>query len=177
LNLFWYNYWYSDQNKSFQIHQDNLINKLLYIYLNYGILKKSFKNTYKFWNFSNLNAVHLYFEEENERLLQYIRLAQYRNKVTTEIDILQFRVRRKNLHFTKFWILRYGKWLIINVYALQPLKKKFSFSVIKKKKKIKAFALLRINNIRYFKKNLIRQLLIFNFFKNQELIAQNSYFF
>jgi len=178
LNLFWYNYWFADKNKSFEIHQDNLINKLMYIYLNYGIFKKNSKYSFRFWTFSNLKSINSYLIEDRERVLQYLRFSQYKNKLTQETKIISFRIKRKDLHFTKFWILRFNKWLIINIYALQPLKKKSNIGkFFKKSKYAKASAIPRKSKKNIFRKHLVRQFLIFNFFKNQDLILKNAYLF
>jgi len=178
LNLFWYNYWFTDVNKFFQFHQDNLINKLLYIYLNYGIFRKTFKHSYRFWNFSNLKIVNDELSYEKDRMMQYLRFSQYKNKMTGELKILSFRIRRKDLHFTKFWILRFHDWLVINVYSLQPLKKKSNIGkFLKKIKHPRPASLLRKFKVNKLKKNLIRHVLIFNFFKSLDLNFNNKYFF
>lgn len=178
LNLFWYNYWFTDVNKSFQFHQDNLINKLLYIYLNYGIFRKNLKKSYRFWNFSNLKIVNDYLTYEKDRMMQYLRFSQYKNKMTGELKIISFRIRRKDLHFTKFWILRFHSWLVINVYSLQPLKKKSNITkFFKKGKYAKPSSLLRKFKTNKLKKNLLRHVLIFNFFKSLDSNFNNKYFF
>jgi hypothetical protein len=48
LNLFWYKYWFTDKNNALVIHQDNIINKLMLIYLHFGLFftKNIFFNKY-----------------------------------------------------------------------------------------------------------------------------------
>lgn len=181
LNLFWYNYWYSDTNKSFQIHQDDLLTRLLYTYLNYGVLGKPFKFSHIFWNFTNKKFYLDYLEKKEEDDIQYYRFSQYRNKLTKEKEIIRFRLKRKNLYFTKFWIMRYDNWLIVNIYSLQPLKKRYEqANPWKKSKKEKLsqthpfFITFKIPNLH---KSIARQLLIFKFFNNQESTIKNLYLF
>jgi hypothetical protein len=37
INQFWYHHWYSDVNYSSNLKQDNLFDKLVYMYLRYGL--------------------------------------------------------------------------------------------------------------------------------------------
>ena len=129
LNLFWYRFWYNDKTNALTINQDNLINRLILIYTHYGLLH--FKNIFfnKFW-FGNLT--NLSFNSQNNYNLKYFRLIEYKNKVLNEYRSYKVRNKLKNLYYSKIWILRYQKWLIINFYCFQPLTNK---SIKKNKKK------------------------------------------
>lgn len=119
LNLFWYRYWYNDKNSSLINHQDSLINKLIVLYINYGVLhyKNFFINKYWYPN--------LYFKYKNyesNHLLKYFRIVEYKNRATGENKSYKLRIKSKNLYSSKLWILRYQGWLLINFYFFQPAK-------------------------------------------------------
>jgi hypothetical protein len=130
LNLFWYRFWYNDKINALTVNQDNLINRLILIYTHYGLLH--FKNIFfnKFW-FSNLT--NLSFNSQNNYNLKYFRLVEYKNKVLNEYRSYKIRNKLKNLYYSKIWILRYQKWLIVNFYCFQPLTSKSIKKNIKKK--------------------------------------------
>lgn len=122
LNLFWYRFWYTDKNISFLVTQDDIFNKLLLIYIHYGVLynKTPFMNKY-WWSFLK-NFIKNYNLNYNTK---YFRTIEYKNKIINETRRYKLRNKLKNLYFSKIWILRYQNWLIINFYAYQPLTKKF----------------------------------------------------
>ena len=130
VNLFWYSFWYSDKNSYLTNHQDNLLNKLIFLYLHYGILltKPLFANFYWYQNFNiNFNFI------QNNFNLKYFRLIEYKNKIINEYKAYKIRTKIKNIYFSKIWILRYQNWLIINFYCFQPLNIKKNKKIIKKK--------------------------------------------
>ncbi len=127
LNLFWYNFWFNDKTNAMLNHQDELINKLMFLYLHYGILlsKPLFINKYWYKNYKiNYNFINNNFN------LKYFRIVEYKNKIINEQKAYKIRSKIKNIYFSKIWILRYQNWLIINFYCFQPL-------ATKKNKKIK----------------------------------------
>jgi hypothetical protein len=130
LNLFWYNYWFTDKNNSLTIHQDNLITKLILIYMHYGLLytKNIFLN--KYWY--NMSLKNLQNNQDSYNL-KYFRLIEYKNRVLNENKLYKIRNKIKNIYFSKIWILRYQKWLIINFYCFQPLSNKLNKKSFKKK--------------------------------------------
>jgi hypothetical protein len=130
LNLFWYNYWFTDKNNSLTIHQDNLINKLILVYIHYGLL--STKNIFlnKYWYHVNLKNLQ---NNQDSYNLKYFRLVEYKNRVLNENKLYKIRNKIKNIYFSKIWILRYQKWLIVNFYCFQPLSNKLNKKSLKKK--------------------------------------------
>ena len=98
LNLFWYNYWFNDKNNSIILHQDNLINKLILIYIHYGILtnKNIFLN--KYWYNFNLKTLKNYQDNYN---LKYFRLVEYKNRVLNESKSYKIRNKIKNIYFNR----------------------------------------------------------------------------
>lgn len=121
LNLFWYRFWYNDKINALINQQDYLINRFVYIYVHYGLLCSKNFFIHKYW-YLNLAPYLQIFKQEI--YTKYFRVAEYRNKLNKEIKIYKLRIKIKNLHYTKLWILRYQNWLVINFYWFQPLKKK-----------------------------------------------------
>jgi len=123
LNLFWYRFWYNDKTPSLIIHQDNIINKLIILYIHYGLLlpKNFFINTYWYKNYS-IKYTSLF----NTTNLKYFRIIEYKNKINDDYKAYKIRTKKKNLYFSKIWILRYQNWLIINFYCFQPLSSKIN---------------------------------------------------
>ena len=167
LNLFWYNYWFTDKRPSLVFHQDFLIIKLIYTYVNYGLFFKNNIFFSPFWVGSQEPDLKDKKEKILESITPYFRLMQYKNKVTQETNFLKLRIKKKNFHHSKIWILKYQGWVIINLYSLQPLKKKiiktpknsnktaagFATAVNKKKKQSSLFLLRLFFFISYLNKS------------------------
>jgi hypothetical protein len=130
LNLFWYRLWYNDKNNALIIHQDNLINKLILIYIHYGLLINTnfFVNKYWYLNYKiTYNALN-----ENWNL-KYFRIVEYKNRVSNEEKSYKIRNKLKNIYYSKIWILRYQNWLMVNFYCFQPLTSKKNKKIRKSK--------------------------------------------
>ncbi len=134
INLFWYRFWFTDKNNSLVVNQDNLINKLILIYTHFGLLqsKNIFLNKYWYLSYKKKNILSSY--TDNSYNLKYFRLIEYKNKILNEFKSYKIRNKIKNLYFSKIWILRYQKWLIINFYSFQPTPNRLKKKNIKLKK-------------------------------------------
>ncbi len=130
LNLFWYRFWYNDKINALTINQDNLINRLILLYTHFGLLhpKNLFFNKYWFFS-SDIPSL----SSQNEYNLKYFRLIEYKNKVLNEYKSYKIRNKIKNLYYSKIWILRYQKWIIVNFYCFQPLTSKTLKKKLRKK--------------------------------------------
>lgn len=175
LNLFWYRYWFMDKNFATTIHQDNLIDKLLLIYVHYGLLypKNFFISNYWYSNY-NLN----YYNLLDSLNFKYFRFIEYKNKIINEKKIYKLRNKLKNLYFSKIWILKYQKWLIINFYSFQPLVSKLQKKSIYKKNINFYFNDIKIKN--NFNKNeffVIRYKMLLSYYFNKFFDKKNYYFF
>lgn len=121
LNLFWFRMWYADKNQPLIINQDMLFNRLIFIYVRYGLfhLRAFFLNNYWYFGCSNIIINFL-----NNNFTKYFRIIEYKNKVLNKFSQHRVRNEIKNIYFTKIWIMKYQNWLILNLYNYQPLKKK-----------------------------------------------------
>lgn len=132
LNLFWYKFWFNDKNTSKFYNLDNLIEKFIIFYLNYGIFHfKNFLST-NYWNFLDKN-INLKFK--NFVNFYYFRKIEYKNRIINQYKTYKLRKYNKNIYNSRIWILKFQKWLIINYYYFQPLKQKLK--KLKKPKKHK----------------------------------------
>lgn len=175
LNLFWYNFWYSDKNKTHSSHQDVFLNRLVLIYINYGLSvdRNLFFSTYWYSNKSK------FYNEQitlfNKNLPISFRFVNYKNKVNNELTLVKLRIKLKNLHFTKLWILRFQNWIIINMYLIQPLKKNLKYT--KKKKINRNFFLDKHSNKKIKKISFLRLLFFLKYLNKKQLFFNNYYSF
>lgn len=175
LNLFWYNFWYSDKTKSYDTHLDFHLNKLVINFINYGLIVEKDLFFSPYWHNKKSK---FYKEHENsfEKNVPFCyRYAQYKNKINNELTLVKFRIKKKNLHFTKVWILRFQNWLIINVYLIQPLKKKFNY-VLKKKQK-REFLLEYASLTDTARISFLRTIFFFKYLIQNQYIKKNYYYF
>ena len=119
LNLFWYKFWFYDKNYHSSLQHDILINKLVYTFLNFGILfpVNIFINKYWFKNYKNNN----YFNTHNTK---YYRIMGFKNLISKEINYYKERIKIENVYQSKIWILKYQHWVVINFYCFNPIKKR-----------------------------------------------------
>jgi len=174
LNLFWYNFWFTDKNNQFFIHQDSLITSLISIYTQYGLItfKSIFINNYWYNNFNIIRQNYI-----NNHNLTYFRSMEFKNRLLNEINFITIRNKIKNIYKSKIWILRYQKWLIINFYCFQPFTKKQALLKSQYKKTdsyLPQNTLTNKTQIKY--KSLIRYNYLLKFIFNN-LINKNKYYF
>lgn len=121
LNLFWYRYWFADKNNAQIVHQGDLINRLILIYIHYGLVNPQNIFVSKYWYGSLTKQA---TSTRSDVSSKYFRIAEYRSKIATERRSHRVRIKLKNIYFSKIWILRYQNWLVINFYCFQPMKKR-----------------------------------------------------
>lgn len=117
LNTFWYKFWYSDNRYSATLSQDFIFEKLINIYLFYGLnnFKNIFYNSYWFYSSNKNISLTKYFRWVPAKQTEFGLNPEYRLRFTVT-----------DIYPMKLWILRYGRWFIFNMYWFQPLKiKKF----------------------------------------------------
>lgn len=116
-SLVWYNFWYSDTNYGQQVQQDRIFNRLLETYLTYGLETPYHKFNHSYWY--------------KKRSLTIPTATYYRHVTVARIEIrsaTRFRLRCAMTDFYRMrvWVLRYDRWLIINMYWFHPNKKKLT---------------------------------------------------
>jgi len=163
LSLFWYRYWINDKIMQQNIQQDDIFVKLIYFYLLYGTCFPQNIFINKYWygqHYFKINTNQFLY---NERYFRYLEVT---NKILNEKSIQKLRVETRHLFYSKLWVLRYQKWLIISFYTFQPIigkkntlkrQKVVNFylsndtHVKNKFKRIKFFFFLTLNELKKFK--------------------------
>lgn len=171
-NLFWYHFWYTDKNNFLQNSFDALITKLLLTYVTYGLLiqKNPFFSTYWYKKIS-ISETNLFKICDKK----YFRLMSHKNRITGELSFFYTRVKRKDVYFGKLWLLRYQGWIVVNISAFQPLKKKN-----RKKKNRNFFSSFLEKTNKFDRKQsylLFRYKLYLSFIKHAHLFQKNLYYF
>lgn len=114
-NAIWYNFWYSDTNYSKNIQQDRIFSQLLETYLVYGTET----------NYHHFNNQYWYKLKKNPLpILTYYRTITIKRPLIKMVTSLRLRHALTDYYRMKVWILRYSKWLIINLYWFHPNKKR-----------------------------------------------------
>jgi hypothetical protein len=115
MNTFWYNFWYSDTNYAANVRHDALFSKLLNIFLFNGlnIPKNIFSNFY--WYAKHYRKL---------QLPLYYRWTVGKNAYGYKVNY-KFRHHHEALFPMRLWLLRYGNWIVINLYWFYPHKGKW----------------------------------------------------
>lgn len=170
VNLFWYNFWFVDKNYHLLIKQDTILSKLIYIFLNYGILLPKNIFTNKYWFYRKFDFKN-YFNYHNTK---YFRIVNFKNATTNVSSFYFNRMKLKNIYQGKLWILRYQNWLIINYYCFRPVTGKILKKTIPDSDLFKKGAYL---NPAFSNKIEFDRLFFFFFFMQNRQINANYYNF
>lgn len=172
LNLFWYNFWYSDKNSKFLFHQEYLINKLLYNFIFYGLDLNKFFFFNLYWYKKTDIFINKLLENINNYNTHTDTFVEYKSKLDESKDLVFYRKKKKYIYISKIWILRFQSWCIINFYSIQE--------IISKEKILNSFDFIfqkytsTFTNYSYkieLKKSFIRSILLF---KKINFITKNS---
>lgn len=176
LNLFWYNFWYSDKNKDHNVHQDFFFNRLILIFINYGMFVEKDLFYSKYWY--NKNSLffkkRIDFLEKNEPIS--FRYVEYKNKVNSELALVKLRIKKKNIHLTKLWILRFQNWIVMNMYLIQPFKKEV-FRKKNQQKDDRFFEIADLSTKAFSFISLVRLVLFFKYLNKFQQNKKNYYLF
>lgn len=115
LNTFWHNYWYSDTRYAKNLQIDAMSKLLLKTYFNHGI----YNRINFFWNLRwYKNATDLKITKP----LRYYRWRKLAFKVVKAFTTYRFRVRFAERFDTKWTILKWSNFMVINVHWFRPRK-------------------------------------------------------
>lgn len=143
INLFWYKYWFQDFYKQLNIQKDIIFETLVYYYIFFGF---QFSHNH-LKNIRWLSSKHFPKDDFKNFTLQYYREVEISNKYNYDIVLDIFRIKSSDLLHSRFWLMKFQNWIIINFYAFQPNKrnklsvKKFDMktAVVTEKKKSYSF--------------------------------------
>jgi len=123
VNQFWIKHWYSDTNAQENMQQDRIFEKLLLLYLNYGLSYPTniffheyyFSKAHRRPGFSNA-------EQKNK----YFRSFFYSNSLLTIEHSYLIRNRAGEYFPMRLWHVKYNSWVILAFNCFRPLKQKQS---------------------------------------------------
>ena len=118
---FWYNHWYTDNNKASYINQDVTLRKLLSFYLNYGLTTKSSFFVHEYWY--NKKYRYLRLSESTNYSITFRRYFYSNNTLSIEHSYL-LRNFTGEYFPLKVWLFRYQGWFILSVKWFKPKKKR-----------------------------------------------------
>jgi len=121
INQFWYKSWYSDKFFSANLHQDNLFEVLLKLYLNYGLTF----STNPFWNDYWYNkSTSKGFTPTHIKNINFFRRFFYTNDVLNIEHSYLLRNRTGEYFPLRLWLLKHNNWVILSVKWFKPQKTK-----------------------------------------------------
>ncbi len=121
-SIYWSVFWYSDNYYAKNLQQDRIFEKLLNIYLFYGLQTKTtlFLSTYWFYSKTlntNSSSKGLVSSPNN-----YYRWFEYFDSGLGKKFKDCLRVKTRDVYMMKLWILKFVNWIVINVYWFKPIK-------------------------------------------------------
>lgn len=125
-SIYWSVFWYSDNYYAKNLQQDRIFEKLLNIYLFYGLQTKTtfFLSNYWFYSkaFSSAAVTKSLITSSNN----YYRWFEYFDSGLGKKLQDCLRVQTRDVYMMKLWILKFVNWIVINVYWFKPIKGKES---------------------------------------------------
>jgi hypothetical protein len=120
INQFWYKHWYSDTTQALNIKQDDSFEKLINIYLNYGLVFKTNPFLHEYWYRKFAHKIRVFDQEE--RNTKFFRRFFYTNDNLSIEHTYLIRNRTGEYFPMRTWVMKYGGWVIICVNWFKPLK-------------------------------------------------------
>lgn len=160
--------WYADRNYASTLQQDKIFTILLNTYLRFGlyVFKDMFYTPY--W-YMNQKAAKPFIEPHTN--LKYFRWRQFTDKQLGVDSIQRFRLDTIDFFHLTTWVLRFGGWVIVNLYWFKPHRKKKNVIALKKGKRVYGDFFPTVKNRNFSPVNLKRYKFLFSrtFYQNVQL--------
>ena len=123
VNQFWYKHWYSDSSAALELKQDEVLEKLVLFYLQYGLTFQTNPFVHEYFYRKNLKKVRVFSHKKNNT--KFFRRFFYTNE-TLGIEH-SYLIRNKTPEYfpMRTWVLKYAGWVIFSVQWFKPLKLKY----------------------------------------------------
>ena len=110
-NVFWQHFWYSKLKYNENPHRINLILKLLFLYLKFGLnlTKNIFFSTQWFLP-----------SEKNKNTQHYYRWSFFYNNLSGGYTRHRFRIQSDTVYKTRASVLMYNNWLVVIIQWFEP---------------------------------------------------------
>jgi len=123
VNQFWYKHWYSDNRHSNVLRHSKSLERVVKLYLNYGLTSKSNIFIHEYWykpSYSRIRTV-----TSTDHSLCFRRFFYTNSTLGIEHSYL-IRINTPEYFPMKFWLFRYNGWFIVSVKWFKPAKTKGS---------------------------------------------------
>jgi len=160
--------WYAERNFASNLQQDKIFTLLINTYLRFGLYAFRDAFYHPYW-YMNQTSSRPYLESKT--YLKYFRWKQYTDTQLGVDSIQRFRLEAIDFFHLTTWILRFGGWIIINLYWFKPQRKKKNIIALKKGKKVYADFFPYHSTHNACESNLKRYKLLFSrtFYQNLQL--------
>lgn len=125
-SIYWSVFWYSDNYYAKNLQQDRIFEKLLNIYLFYGLQTKTTFFFSNYWFYSKVANVNLKTQALVTPTNNYYRWFEYYDSGLGKKFKDCLRIKTTDVYMMKLWILKFVNWIVINVYWFKPVKGKES---------------------------------------------------
>jgi len=161
IQQFWYHHWYSDKNVSSNLQHDYLFEKLLFIYLKYGLKTQDNFFAHQYWYTSRLNIKLNSLQNLKHLKTIFYRKYYYLNDVVGIEHSFLMRNTTPEYFPLKLWVFKFNNWIILSIVWFKPLKGRY-------KNKTNLFSASAANLLHkpssfYFKNKRLKLLLSFFF--------------
>jgi len=119
VNQFWHKHWYAKKNYANTLQQDKLIEKLVGLYLNYGLTTTSSPFIHEFWYRSAYRRLRVTGATDYSK---FFRRFFYSNDVVGVEHSYLLRNRTGEYFPMKVWVFRYVGWFVMSIQWFKPLK-------------------------------------------------------
>lgn len=125
--------WYVSRNYAAHLQQDKVFTALLNTYLRHGIY--SYQDIFytPYWYMNQVAAKPLIGPKT---YLRYFRWVRYTDKQLHVDSIQRYRLDTLDFFHLTTWILRFGGWVVINLYWFRPYRKKNNVIALRKGRKV-----------------------------------------
>ena len=123
-NTYWSVFWYSDNYYAKNLQQDRIFEKLLNIYLFYGLQTKKtlFFNNYWFYSKHSLSTTKYLKNPQLVNLRHYFRWYEHYDSGLGKRYKDCLRTHTQDVYMMRIWIMKFVNWVVINVYWFKPVK-------------------------------------------------------
>lgn len=123
VNQFWYKHWYTDSSKSLELKQDDVLEKLISFYLQYGLNFRTHPFMHEYFYKKQLRNIRIHLQKKNNT--RFFRRFFYTNDALGIEHSYLIRNKTPEYFPMRTWVLKYSGWVIFSVQWFKPMKLKY----------------------------------------------------
>ncbi len=116
MNLFWYNFWFTDYKYFYPLHQDKMLRTFFYIYVNYGMFFPTHSLLSTYW----YSAKTISLSADDQYNFKAFRMHHTPYDEDDDHGTYKTRVKISCMYISRIWILRFADWFVLCFYSLRP---------------------------------------------------------